>query len=121
MNKLVYKNFVWPQNPDHYQQDYLREPVYTKNDAGETVFSGMGPMKRTISGSGCFVGDTAYTKFKELATVFAESTAGGLVHPVWGTYNCYFTELQLTQEPRSNYVSYKFEFREADSNDAIPQ
>ena len=54
MNKLVYKNYVWPQNPDRYQQIYVREPIYAKNDAGETVFTGMGPMKRTITGSGSF-------------------------------------------------------------------
>lgn len=121
MDKLVYKNYVWPQNPDHYQQNYVREPVYEKNDAGETVFTGMGPMKRTITGSGAFFGETAYDDFLELAEVFAEETWGGLVHPKFGTYRCYFTELQLTQEPRADYVAYKFEFREADSDGAIPQ
>lgn len=121
MNKLVYKNYVWPQNPDHYQQDYVREPVYEKNDAGETEFTGMGPMKRTITGSGAFFGVTAYTDFLALAKVFEEATCGSLVHPVWGTYSCYFTELRLTQEPRADYVAYRFEFREADADGAIPQ
>lgn len=121
MEKLVYKSYVWPQNPDHYQQEYVREPVYEKNDAGETVFTGMGPMKRTITGSGAFFGDTAYDDFLALAKVFEEDTYGSLVHPVWGTYRCFFTELQLTQEPRADYVAYRFEFREADSDGAIPQ
>ena len=43
MNKLVYKNFVWPQNPERYQQDYdaaieliLREYHQSETDlAGE--------------------------------------------------------------------------------------
>lgn len=121
MNKLVYKEYVWPQNPDHYQQDYLREPVYEKNELGETVFTGMGPMKRTISGSGVFFGETAYTDFLALAKVFEDSTSGSLVHPAFGTYRCFFTELRLTQEPKSNYVAYRFEFREADADGNIPQ
>ena len=121
MQKLVYKNYVWPQNPDHYQQVYVREPIYGKNEANETVFVGMGPMKRTITGSGVFFGATAYSDFLALAKVFEDNTFGGLVHPVWGTYRCFFTQLQLTQEPRSDYVAYKFEFREADSNGVVPQ
>lgn len=121
MDKLVYKNYVWPQNPDHYEQLYIREPVYGKDEEGNTVFSGMGPMKRTITGSGSFFGETAYADFLALAKVFEENTWGGLVHPIWGTYRCFFTELQLTTEPREEYVAYRFEFREADIDGAIPQ
>ena len=121
MEKLLYKNFLWPQNPDHYQQTWVREPVYEKNVGGETVFAGMGPMKRTVTGSGKFFGATAYTDFLELAKVFEEDSPGGLVHPVFGTCRCYFTELQVTQEPRADYVAYRFEFREADADGAIPQ
>ena len=120
MDKLVYKNYVWPQNPDQYAQHYLREPVYTKDDEGNVQFT-MGPAKRTITGSGSFFGETAYADFLALAKVFEESTSGGLVHPVFGTYRCFFTELQLTTEPREDYVAYKFEFREADEDGVIPQ
>ena len=121
MDKLVYKNYVWPQNPDHYRQTCVREPVYGKNSANETVFMGMGPLQRTITGSGVFVGATAYHDFKELVKVFEESTYGGLIHPVWGTFRCFFTELQLTQEPRADYVAYTFEFRDSDSDGGITQ
>ena len=68
MNKLVYKNYVWPQNPDVYEQKYVREPVYSKDEEGKLKFS-MGPMKRTITGSGSFFGDTAYTDFLALANM----------------------------------------------------
>lgn len=121
MEKLVYKNYRWPQNPEHYQQNFVREPIYEKNDAGKVMFSGMGPMKRTITGSGAFFGTTAYGDFLELVKVFEDKTYGGLVHPVFGTCRCYFTELQMTQQPRADYVAYKFEFREADADGAIPQ
>ena len=40
MNKLVYKNFVWPQNPDVYEQRYVREPVYTKDEDGKLNIEG---------------------------------------------------------------------------------
>jgi hypothetical protein len=53
--------------------------------------------------------------------VFEENSWGGLVHPVFGTYRCYFTELRLIQEPRKDYVAYRFEFREADADGNIPQ
>lgn len=121
MNKLIYKTFTWPQNPDHYQQTYVREPVYTKTEAGDTVFSGMGPRQLTITGSGAFFGDTAYERFTALVKVFEDATIGGLIHPKWGTIPCYFTELQLTEEPRANYVAYKFEFRGTDADGNIPQ
>lgn len=121
MEKLVYKNFVWPQNPQQYRQVLEREPVYGKNEAGETVFTGMGPLKRTVTGSGVFFGEDAYKNFQDLAKVFEENSYGGLVHPVWGTCRCFFTELQLTQEPRKDYVAYQFTFREADADGAVPQ
>lgn len=121
MNKLTYKSFIWPQNPDHMQHTYVREPVYVKNEAGETVFSGMGPKKLTITGSGAFFGETAYEDFRELVLVFNQAASGSLVHPQWGQIQCYFTELQATEEPRSNYVAYQFKFREADADGVIPQ
>lgn len=121
MDKLIYKSFTWPQNPDHCKHTYVREPVYTKNEANETVFSGMGPKKLTITGSGAFFGATAYDDFRELALLFNETTLGGLVHPVLGTLRCFFTKLEMTQEPRSDYVAYEFEFREADSEGELPQ
>ena len=120
MNKLVFKNYVWPQNPDKYEQRLVREPVYTKGEDGAVSFS-MGPMKRTITGSGSFFGETAYGDFQALVKVFEENTFGGLVHPVFGTSRCFFTELELTTEPREDYVAYRFTFREADADGNIPQ
>ena len=81
----------------------------------------MGPVKRTVTGTGVFFGTTAYEDFKKLIELFKEETCGPLVHPVWGSCNMYFTELELTQEPKGNYVAYKFEFREADEEGVIPQ
>ncbi len=120
MEKMSFKTFVWPQNPHTYREEWLREPIYLKNDLGYTVYDSMGPMKRTISGEGVFFGDTAFESFRTLSALFAESTTGTLMHPLWGSRNVYFTGLKLTQEPRENCVSYSFTFREADSDGVVP-
>ena len=120
MEKMSFKTFIWPQNPHTYQEVWLREPVYYKNDLDVTVFDDMGPMKRTITGKGVFFGDTAFASFQALAKLFEDKTTGTLSHPVWGNRNVWFTGLELTQEPKVNYVSYSFTFREADSDGVIP-
>ena len=121
MDKLVFRDFTWPRNPEEYQVSWLREPVYEKNDAGVSVFTGMGPGKCTITGKGVFSGDTAYEDFKTLAGLFEEGSLGTLTDGTWGDFSVYLTELELTQEPRSDYVAYRFQFARADADGAIPQ
>lgn len=120
MDKLSFKTFVWPQNPHTYRETYLREPVYIRNDLGYTVFDSMGDMKRTVTGQGVFFGDTAFESFRTLAALFEEKTTGTLTHPLWGSRLVWFTGLELTQEPKEDYVSYSFTFREADSDGVVP-
>lgn len=119
MELLIYKTFVWPQNPHTYQEEYIREPQYYTQD-GETYYEGMGEMKRIITGSGVFYGDNAYTEFKKLVALFEDSAPGNLEHPIWGIRYCYFTGLELTQEPKANYVSYKFTFTGAQTSGVVP-
>lgn len=121
MDKISFKTFTWPINPETYHEDYVRDPVYTKTDDGSTVFSGMGPMKRVITGSGAFFGTDASSNFTKLATLFADATKGALTHPIWGSRTVYFTKLQMAQSPKSDYVAYSFEFTEADADGAIPK
>lgn len=121
MQKMTYRGWAWPENPEKMEQTYLREPVYVQNEQKVWIFSGMGPLKRTIRGEGSFYGSNAYSDFKALALLFANNTVGELIHPVWGTVKAYFTELEMIMEPRENEVSYRFTFREADENDAIPK
>lgn len=121
MANLTYKTYSWPVNPETYHESYEREPVYDKAEDGSTVFSGMGPMKRVITGSGAFFGDDASTNFGKLAALFADGSVGSLVHPVWGSRNVYFTGLAMTQPPKADYVAYSFTFTEADSDGAVPK
>lgn len=120
MDYLIYKTYVWPHNPHTYKETCAREPQYFTQD-GETYYEGMGERKRIITGSGVFYGENAVAEFKKLAAVFEEAEAGNLIHPIWGTRYCYFTGLELTQEPKDNYVSYRFEFTGASENGTVPK
>ena len=121
MQKMSYKGWVWPENPEKYEQFYLREPVHIKNAADVWVFDGLGPLKRTVKGEGVFCGSSAFADFKALAAMLSSAESGELVHPVWGSMKAYFMELEMTQEPRENEISYRFTFREANGNNAIPK
>lgn len=121
MEKLRYKTFVWPVNPEHYSEEVLREPVHEKNNYGDQIFQGLGPLKRVITGSGAFAGAGAYETFSQLAALMEQTDSGILAHPVWGERRAYFTGLQMTQQPRENYVAYSFEFQAADQEDKIPK
>lgn len=120
MEKLIFRTFSWPQNPESLQHNYVRQPVYTKDDSGNWVFSGMGEAMLTITGSGAFFGSGAYSDFRKLIALFEDGGCGSLHDPTWGVYNVYLTELELTQQPRSDYVAYRFTFTRANSAGAIP-
>ena len=120
MHKMSYKSVVWPANPETYREVSKREPVYGKDNAGNTAFTGMSQAKVTVTGSGAFYGADAYTQFKVLRDLFGQTGAGVLNHPVWGTMNAVFSKLELNQEPRADYVSYSFEFLGTDDKGAVP-
>lgn len=120
MQKMSFKTFVWPQNPHTYKEEYIREPHFFTAE-GVTYYGGMGNMQRLITGSGTFFGETAYADFQKLVTLFEDGTAGNLEHPLWGIRYCYFTGLELTQEPRENCVSYTFQFTCALTNGEVPR
>lgn len=117
---LKYKSFVWPNDPHTYREELYREPLYTTQN-GETSYSGMSATHRRITGSGAFFGENAYEHFKDLLETAEESTAGELIHPVWGSRHCYLTKLEMTQEPREDFVSYSFEFTQARTDGTIPR
>lgn len=120
MEYLSFKTFVWPHNPRVYQEEYSRQPQYVTED-GVSLFEGMGEMKRIITGSGVFFGENAVERFQALTELFESDEPGDLRHPVWGIRRCYFTGLELTQEPKDNCISYKFEFTGALTNGVVPK
>ena len=120
MDFLSFKTFVWPQNPTTYREVTTRTPEYYTQD-GETYYRGMSDLKRTISGSGVFYGEDAYEQYLKLQKLMTEISAGNLAHPIFGIRYCYFTLLEVTQEPKENYVSYRFEFTQALLNGEVPR
>lgn len=121
MDNMRFGSFTWPNNPERYEEKCIREPVYTQSDENDTVFSGMGPVKRTITGSGVFFGSNAYSNFKTLLALVSQNEPATLTHPIWGERSVYLIELTSAVEPREDYVAYSFMFREADSSGVIPK
>ena len=109
---MRYKDYIWPHNPRVYAISFQREMGAVKVPFGRYCLQDLGPGHRVMTGEGEFVGPEAYREFKKLATVFYDEGPGLLVHPVWQTSNAYFVELSLTQEPRADYVAYRFAFWE---------
>ena len=121
MEKLSYKTFVWPNNPHTYREDSSRAGRYTKDDAGNDVFLGMGYLKSVITCTGAFFGETAVEEFQKLQELMEETNPGDLEHPLWGIRHCYMTGLEMTQEPKENYVAYRVEFQLAQTNGYLPK
>ena len=111
---MTFKTFVWPHNPRVYTITYERKMAVYKVPFGRHFLQSLGQTRRVFKGEGEFVGEGAYDKFKELATVFYEETPGVLVHPIWVATTAWFVGLEVEQEPRSDYVRYSFEFWEVD-------
>lgn len=109
---MRFKTFVWPHNPRVYSIQFQRSMVVNKIPFGKYAIQSLGMTRRVMKGEGEFVGEDAYAKFRELASLFYEDTAGVLVHPLWTTTSAWLVSLTLEQEPRADYVKYSFEFWE---------
>lgn len=120
MEKMKYKFWTWPENPETFLIDAVAEPMYTIADDGTITYDGLGPVCRVISGRGVFCGEEANNSFNALAVIMAMRTVGELVHPTWGTFQAYLTGLKMEEESREGYIVYSFTFREADESGMIP-
>lgn len=112
LSTMQFKNFVWPHNPRVYSIDYRREMALHKLPFGRYHLQNLGQTRRVMQGEGEFVGPDAYRDFKRLASLFYEETPGVLIHPIWQSAKAYFVELSLQEEPREDYVQYRFVFWE---------
>ena len=106
LSSMRYKSYVWPHNPETFTVEYRRIPM------GGCVLQEMGVTYRVLQGEGEFAGADAYREFERLAAVFQDEGPGLLVHPVWRTERAYFVSLSVTEEPRPDYVRYRFSFWE---------
>ena len=112
LSPMRFKNYIWPHNPRVYEIGFYRNMAVHHVPFGRDVLDSLGMQRRVLRGEGEFAGPGAYREFQKLATVFYEETPGILVHPVWQTANAWFVELSVKQEPREDYVAYRFEFWE---------
>lgn len=115
---MRFKGFVWPHNPRTYTIEYQRSMALHKIPLGRFCLQNMGLTRRVMKGEGEFVGPSAYSDFKELANLFYEETPGTLIHPVWQSSKAYFVELCMMQEPRQDYVKYRFVFWECSEGES---
>jgi len=115
LDKLCFKTYTWPTNPDTYREDMVREGVYRETGSGEKVLSGVGTLKRVITGSGVMIGTNAYANYTALARLLEDPEKGVLTHPVCGSRTVYFTRLQMTQNPKPNNIAYSFTFEETET------
>lgn len=121
LETLKYKDFTWPTNPHTYGEERILEPEYSKDSMGNDVYTGMKPVQLVITGAGAFYGEEAVKNFKILASYFLDEEPGDLIHPIWGTRYCYFTNLKMTQEPKEDYIAYEFTFEQSMSNGFLPR
>ncbi len=114
MQKLAFKDFIWPENPEAITLRYLRRPQYEKDANGNPVYLGLSLARRQVSGHGVFLGPLAYDNFAELEARILDPNAGFLRLPQGDSIQAYFTELKLEQDPRPELISYRFTFLETD-------
>ena len=112
LSAMRYKDFIWPHNPRTFHVQWQRRVAVLDAPNGRFHVQELGKTCRILRGEGEFCGETAYADFERLVRTFRQDGAGTLVHPVWHSDAMYFTRLELTQEPRQDYVAYAFEFTE---------
>jgi prophage DNA circulation protein len=112
LTPMRYKTYTWPYNPKTYSIHYERKMAVHKIPFGRYALEDLGLTRRVMEGEGEFTGEGAYEEFKKLASVFYQSGPGALSHPVWQSAKAYFVNLELTQEPKKDYVRYAFTFWE---------
>nr|WP_325211343.1 SafA/ExsA family spore coat assembly protein [uncultured Oscillibacter sp.] len=112
LTPMRFKEFTWPHNPEVYTVEHRRRIAVHQVPFGPCVMQELGGSYRVLKGEGVFVGEDAYARFKELAGVFQEEGPGLLVHPVWPAERAYFAVLEAEEEPRPDFVRYRFEFWE---------
>lgn len=112
MFNMRFKSFVWPNNPYAYSLTTQRNLATHRFPGRGYCLEDMGHGVQVLQGEGEFYGTGAYQAMRELMAVFREGGTGVLVHPVIQMRRAVLKELELIQEPREDYVRYRFVFWE---------
>lgn len=109
---MKYKTFEWGFNPTtcswSCEKSIIKHkyPELDANDIEDMNSDGV-----VITGEGEFFGEDAYDRWQDLVEIFKSHGAGTFVHPVFtDVKQAIMKKLDAKLEPRSNYVSYSFEF-----------
>ena len=63
MDKMKYRMFTWPENPEEFGIYMVCEPQYQLNNIGQYEYTDIGPLCRVYTGSGVFFGPDAVEWF----------------------------------------------------------
>lgn len=109
---MRFKGFIFPNNPRTCS--YAVSRTYANHKYPELRGAELEDMDvdaAVITGEGEFSGDDAYVNWLELLNVFNQHGVGDFYHPIYiNISQALMTKLKCDMEPRSNYVSYSFEF-----------
>lgn len=119
MDKLKYKTFTFPENPETMEIQFVRPVLFERKTDGTVEYYGLGRGCRTLTGSGAFFGPQAYRNFILLSNLLYDGQPGTLELPILQNWSAYLTQVEATQTPTETYVAYRFTFREADENGNI--
>ena len=115
LTPMRFKDYTWPHNPETCRVELERKMAVQKAPFGGYVLQDLGTLCRVMRGEGVFAGENAYEEFRKLMKVFEDDGAGTLVHPVWRAMKAHFVALEVLEEPKPDYVRYRFEFWESRS------
>lgn len=114
LSSMRYKTFTWPNNPSECK--YSVDKAYAKHKYPELAgveVEDMDNNAAVITGSGEFFGPNAYSQWQQLLEVFNQHGVGGFYHPLYpNIHTVLMTKLDMSVEPREDYVAYTFEFVE---------
>lgn len=112
MAAMQFRDYVWQNDPESLRIRFRREYQVEPRSDGLWSVTNIARMARTFEGEGVFYGETAYTQFSLLARMLYDGVAGTLVLPHWESARALLTELEILEEPRENYLHYRFAFVE---------
>lgn len=110
---MQFRNFTWPNEPSSLRVTSRRRTGPARGAGRRLDAAGPRTSARTVTGEGVFFGETAYESLRTLEALLAQGSAGALTLPHVGTLQAVLTELEGGQEPRENFVRYRFTFVEA--------
>lgn len=111
LNKIKYKDFTFPYNPQTTGSKCDRAYVKHKYpDLAGNELEDFGINAMSITGSGVFFGVNAYAEFNRLFEEFEKNGVGDFSHPIYTQVTRgLMVSLESTVDPGSDSIKYSFE------------